>query len=100
MSELVPNSLHKALSDALRTAEPLIDEIEQAVEGPYQQFHSNQVWSGPAAQCFDAQLAHHRSRIRAAGDKILADLRQTLAGTPPKVTPEEAKATAAKYGIV
>lgn len=99
MSAMVPNPLHAALSNALRIAESLIDEIEKAVEGPYQQFHAGKVWSGRAAQSFDGQLAHHRTRVRASGDKILADLRQTLARTPPKVTTDEAKTIAAKYDV-
>jgi hypothetical protein len=99
MGEMVPNPLHAALSNALRAAEPLLEEIEKAIEVPYHQFHSGKVWSGRAAQSFDGQLAYHRGRVRASGEKILAELRQTLAHTPPKVTPEEAKTIAARYDM-
>jgi hypothetical protein len=99
VSEMVANPLYEALTNALRTVEPLINEIEISIETPYQQFHSGKVWSGPAARRFDGQFAHHRTRVRSSADKVLADLRQTLARTPPKVTAEEATAIAARYGL-
>ena len=99
MADLVPNPLHEALANALRTVEPLIRDIEATIEPPYQQFHSGRVWSGPVAQRFDAQLAHHRTRVRNAGERILADLRQALTRTPAEVPADEARVIATKYGL-
>ncbi|GLW98437.1 hypothetical protein [Microtetraspora sp. NBRC 16547] len=99
MAELVPNPLYEALGDALRTVEPMVQEIEQGIEAPYQDFHSGKVWTGPAAKRFDAQLAHHRTRVRNSGDRIVFDLRQTLARTPREVTEEQARTIKIRYGL-
>ncbi|GAA4194234.1 hypothetical protein GCM10022252_38410 [Streptosporangium oxazolinicum] len=99
MAEMVPNPLYQALGEALRTVEPLLDEVEKNIETPFQAFHSGKVWNGPAAKRFDEQLTHHRTRLRASGDKITSDLRQALARTPQKVTEEEAKVIRARYGL-
>ncbi len=99
MTEMVPNPLYEALGNALRTVEPLVREIESTIEAPYQDFHSGDVWSGPAARRFDAQLAHHRARVRGSADKFLADLHGELARTPPKVTLDEARAIASRYRL-
>ncbi|MEU6428035.1 hypothetical protein ABZ860_19265 [Microbispora sp. NPDC046973] len=99
MAALVPNPLYLALREALRTAEPLVEEIEKAVEGPYLFFHNGTVWTGPAARRFDAEFAQHRSRVRGSGDRILSDLRQALARTPPEVTEEEARSIRNRYDL-
>ncbi|GAA3096886.1 hypothetical protein [Streptosporangium carneum] len=99
MADLVPNPLYAAMEDALRTVEPLVQEIERGVETPFQAFHSGTVWSGPAAKRFDEQFVHHRTRLRGSADKILSDLRQTLARTPRQVTEEEAKVIRKRYGL-
>ncbi|MEV6860581.1 hypothetical protein AB0M44_06210 [Streptosporangium subroseum] len=99
MAEMVPNPLYEALGDALRTVEPLVQEIEKGIEAPYQHFHSGKVWTGPTAKRFDAELAHQRTRVRGSGDKILSDLRQTLTRTPRQVTEEEAKMIKRRYGL-
>ncbi|WP_066946230.1 hypothetical protein [Microtetraspora fusca] len=99
MAEMVPNPLYDALGDALRRVEPLVREIEQGVEGPFQDFRSGTVWTGPAAERFDAQLAQHRTRVRGAADKIVSDLRQTLARTPREVAESEARAIKIRYAL-
>ncbi len=100
MAQLVTNPLHTALQNALRTVEPLVDDIEQRVEGPYLHFHNGTVWTGPAARRFDEEFTQHRSRVRIASDRILSDLRQALARTPPEVTEEEAKTIRVRYGLL
>ncbi|MEU0519790.1 hypothetical protein [Streptosporangium sp. NPDC006007] len=99
MAALVPNPLYEALGDALRTVEPLVQEIEKGIEAPCRDFHAGRVWTGPAARRFDAQLAHQRARVRNSADKILADLRRTLARTPRQVTEEEARTIKRRYGL-
>ncbi|MEU1881584.1 hypothetical protein ABZ470_30150 [Streptosporangium sp. NPDC020072] len=99
MTRLVPNPLHAALEDALRTIEPLVQEVESGFETPFQAFHSGGVWTGPAAKRFDEQLVGHRTRLRGSADRILADLRQTLARTPRQVSEEEATAIRKRYGL-
>ncbi|MDP9848058.1 hypothetical protein [Streptosporangium lutulentum] len=99
MAEMVPNPLYEALGEALRTVEPLVQEIEKGIEGPYRDFHSGKVWTGPAAKRFDAELSQQRTRVRGSGDKILSDLRQTLNRTPRQVTEEEAKMIKRRYGL-
>lgn len=96
---MVPNPLYEALGDALRTVEPLITEVEKGIEAPFQELRSGTVWSGPAAKRFDTQLDQYRSRVRSSGDRILADLRRALAGTPRQVTEEEARAIRSRYGL-
>ncbi|MBP2703603.1 hypothetical protein JOL79_07290 [Microbispora sp. RL4-1S] len=99
MAQLVPNPLYVAVQQALRTVEPLVDEIERGIEGPYRDLHTGTVWSGAAAERFDAEFAHHRSRVRQVSDRVLADLRTALARTPPEVTEAEATAIRARYGL-
>ncbi|MEU4836286.1 hypothetical protein [Streptosporangium sp. NPDC023615] len=96
---MVPNPLHRALGETLRTVEPLLEEVEQTIETPFRAFHSGKVWNGPAAKRFEEQLTHHRTRVRSSGDKIVSDLRQALARTPQQVTEEEAKTIKARYGL-
>lgn len=99
MAVLVPNPLYLAPREALRTAEPLVEEIGKAVEGPYPHFHNGTVWTGPAARRFDAEFAQHRARVRGSGDRILSELRQVLARTPPEVTEEEARSIRNRYDL-
>ncbi|GLW11940.1 hypothetical protein Misp01_70680 [Microtetraspora sp. NBRC 13810] len=99
MAELVPNPLYTALENALRRVEPLIQEIDQGIEGPYQEFHAGKVWTGPTAKRFDAQLGQYRTRVQTSGRNVLADLRQTLARTPREVTEEEAATLRKRYGL-
>lgn len=99
MAEMVPNPLHEALGDALRTVEPLVREIEDGLEAPCRELRSGRVWTGPAARRFDERLAHYRARVLGSGDKILSDLRQALARTPRQVTEEEARAIKKRYGL-
>ncbi|MEU8201510.1 hypothetical protein [Streptosporangium sp. NPDC049046] len=99
MAKLVPNPLHAALGEALRTVEPLVQEIESGIDPPYRDFHEGRVWTGPAAKKFDAQLVQHRTRVRGAGEKIISDLRRTLAVTPLQVSEEEAKMIKQRYGL-
>ncbi|WP_169984158.1 hypothetical protein [Microbispora sp. H10836] len=99
MAQLVTNPLHTALQNAVRTVNPLVDDIEQRVDGSYLHFHSGTVWTGPAARRFDEEFAQHRSRVRTASDRILSDLRQTLARTPPEVTEDEARKIRIRYSL-
>ncbi|MEV4461685.1 hypothetical protein [Microbispora sp. NPDC049633] len=99
MAALVPNPLYLALGEALRTAEPLVGEIEKAVEGPYLYFHNGTVWTGPAARRFDVEFAQNRSRVRGSAERILSELRQALARTPPEVTEEEARSIRTRYDL-
>ncbi|MFF0573090.1 hypothetical protein [Streptosporangium saharense] len=95
----VPNPFYDALVETLQMVEPLVREIESGVEAPFQAFHSGKVWTGPAAKRFDEQLVGNRERLRGSADRILADLRQTLASTPRQVSEEEATAIRKKYGL-
>lgn len=99
MAVLVPNPLYLALRDTLRTAEPILTEIENGIETQYRMFHEGGVWKGPAAKRFGEQLAHHRTRVRACADAILSDLRRALAGTPPEVTEDQARSIKIRYGL-
>ncbi|MEU6741097.1 hypothetical protein [Streptosporangium sandarakinum] len=99
MAEMVPNPLHEALGETLRTVEPLVREIESSLDAPCREFHSGKVWTGPVAKRFDAELASRHARVRDSGDRILADLRQAMARTPRQVTEEEARAIRSRYGL-
>ncbi|MFF5204561.1 hypothetical protein [Streptosporangium sp. NPDC000396] len=99
MAEMVPNPLYEALGEALRTVEPLIQEIERGIEVPFGDFHSGKVWTGPTAKRFDAQLVAYGTRVRSSADKILADLRQAMARTPREVKDEEARMIRSRYGL-
>ncbi|GAA4207389.1 hypothetical protein GCM10023074_49330 [Microbispora amethystogenes] len=99
VAQLVTNPLYAALTDALRTIEPLVQEIEQRVDGPYLHFHNGAVWTGAAARRFDEEFSQHRSRVRTSTDRILYELRQALAGTPPEVTEEQARTIRTRYGL-
>ncbi|RBQ15047.1 hypothetical protein DP939_37220 [Spongiactinospora rosea] len=99
MTEMVPNPLYAALTDALKTVEPLIEEIDTAIDGPFREFHSGKVWSGPAAKRFDGEFGQYRGRSRSAGEAVVADIRAFLARTPEQVTVEEAKAISSRYGL-
>ncbi|MFI0419119.1 hypothetical protein [Spongiactinospora sp. 9N601] len=99
MTEMVPNPLRAALVETLKTVEPLIKEIDTAIDGPFQEFHSGKVWSGPMAKRFDAEFGQYRGRSRRAGEEVVADIRAFLARTPEQVTVEEAKAISSRYGL-
>ncbi|WP_433500324.1 hypothetical protein ACQP1K_08535 [Sphaerimonospora sp. CA-214678] len=99
MAVLVPNPLYLALRDALRTAEPMLAEIEKGIETQFRTFHQGGVWKGPAAKRFDEQLTHHRTRVSGCADAILSDLRRALAGTPPEVSEDQARSIRIRYGL-
>ncbi|MCG5218213.1 hypothetical protein [Streptosporangium sp. KLBMP 9127] len=99
MAEMVPNPLYTALGDALRSVEPLVQQIEKGVEAPYQAFYSGNVWTGPAAKRFEGQFTRYRTLVRGSGERVVTELRQALARTPREVTEEEAKMIIRRYGL-
>lgn len=99
MPAMVPNPLHQALTDALRRVEPMVQEIVTGIDTAYRTFHTGKVWTGPKAKQFDGELSHHNTRVRRAGDNLVADLRQALSRTPPEVTEEVAQRLRAHYDL-
>ncbi|MFI9593618.1 hypothetical protein [Nonomuraea sp. NPDC052265] len=96
---MVSNPLHEALQQAIRTIGPLIEQIEADIDRPCRMFHSGKVWTGSSAKQFDAQLTQFSIRARTAGQAIVDELRQALAGTPSEVTEDEAIGVRQKYGL-
>jgi len=88
-----------ALQDAIHLVEPLLQAVDGDLGRPCEQFHSGKVWTGPTARLFYQQLTQFRSRVRTSNDRLLADLRQTLAQTPREVSEEEANKIRARYGL-
>jgi hypothetical protein len=82
MPDMVPNPLYEALREAEQKIAPLIQNATQAIEQSYKEFHSGRIWIGPTAKLFDSQLEQHRSRVVRAGNNILEELRQKMAGLP------------------
>ncbi|GAA0994390.1 hypothetical protein GCM10009555_086830 [Acrocarpospora macrocephala] len=99
MAQMVPNPLHVALQDTLRTVESLIQATERDLGRPCEAFQSGKVWTGPAAKLFGEQLAHLRTRVRTSGDRILADLHHSLSRAPRQVTEDEARTIRARYNL-
>ncbi|MFG2078001.1 hypothetical protein [Nonomuraea maritima] len=99
MAAMVANPLHEALQSALRAVGPLVEEITSGIDTPYRQFRSGTVWTGPTAKLFAEQLAQLRSRVRASGEGIVADLQAQLGRTPAQVTEEEAAEIRRRYGF-
>nr|WP_055504229.1 hypothetical protein [Nonomuraea pusilla] len=96
---MVRNPLHEALQEAIRTIGPLIEQIGVDVDRPCRMFHSGKVWTGPSAKQFDAQLTQFSTRARTAGQAIMDELNQALAGTPGEITEKEAIVIRQRYGI-
>ncbi|GII92758.1 hypothetical protein Ssi02_29890 [Sinosporangium siamense] len=99
MAGLVPNPLYQALGDALRAVEPLAEELWNDFDRPCRTFQSGKVWTGPAAKRFEVEFVAHRARVRASSDRVVAELRRVLARTPARVSEEEARAIATRYGL-
>lgn len=99
MPDMVPNPLREALRDALRTIEPLIHEMRDALDAPAKNFHTGRIWTGPVARIFDAELERHNGRVRHAGETILNDLRWQITRTAAEVTEQQAVEISRRYGL-
>jgi len=99
MPEMVPNPLLPALQQALRTIEPLIHDMQQALANRSKDFHSGRIWTGPVAKEFDGELERHSDRVRHAGDAILNDLRLQITRTADMVTEKEALRLVRQYDL-
>jgi hypothetical protein len=100
MPDMVPNPLYEALREAEQKIAPLIQNATQAIEQSYKEFHSGRIWIGPTAKLFDAQLEQHRSRVVRAGNNILEELRQKMAGLPRQVEEKKAMALIKQYDLL
>ncbi|GAA3572783.1 hypothetical protein GCM10022419_062130 [Nonomuraea rosea] len=99
MPEMVPNPLLPALQEALRTIEPLIHDMQQALANRAKDFHSGRIWTGPVARDFDGELDRHSGHVRYAGETILNDLRLQITRTADMVTEQEAMRLIRRYDL-
>ncbi|MFC5820702.1 hypothetical protein [Nonomuraea harbinensis] len=99
MTDMVPNPLYEALREAEQKITPLIENATRAIEQSYKEFHSGRIWVGPTAKLFDAQLELHRSRVVRAGNNILEDIREKMAGLPRQVDEKQALALTRQYDL-
>ncbi|MBB5775025.1 MULTISPECIES: hypothetical protein [Nonomuraea] len=99
MTEMVPNPLLPALQETLRTIEPLIHDMQQALVNRAKDFHSGRIWTGPVAKDFDGELDRHTGRVRYAGDTILNELRLQITRTADMVTEKEAQRLIRQYDL-
>ncbi|MFG1966076.1 hypothetical protein ACIBO2_24335 [Nonomuraea sp. NPDC050022] len=99
MADMVPNPLLPALKDALRTIEPLIHDMQQALTNRAKDFHSGRIWTGPVAKDFDGELDRQTGRVIHAGETILNDLRLQITRTAEMVTEQDALRLIRRYDL-
>ncbi|MEV4390713.1 hypothetical protein [Nonomuraea sp. NPDC049607] len=99
MPDMVPNPLREALQEALRTIEPLIHEMRDALNTPARNFHTGRIWTGPVAKVFDGELDRHNGRVLYAGETILNDLRYQITRTATEVTEQQAQDISRRYDL-
>lgn len=99
MSEMVPNPLLPALQETLRSIEPLIHDMQQALSNRATDFRSGRIWTGPVAKAFDGELERHSGRVMHAGETILNDLRLQITRTADMVTEKEALRLMRRYDL-
>ncbi|MFI6498934.1 hypothetical protein [Nonomuraea typhae] len=99
MAPMVRNPLYEALQQAVRTIGPMIEQIDADVDRPSRMFRTGKVWTGKAAQQFEAQLTQYATRARTSGQAIMDELRQALSRTPSEVSEDEAASIRRKYGL-
>ncbi|MGW4412749.1 hypothetical protein ACWEJ6_52805 [Nonomuraea sp. NPDC004702] len=99
MPDMVPNPLREALQDTLRTIEPLIHEIRDALNAPVKNLHTGRIWTGPVAKLFGGELDRHNGRVLYAGETILSDLRYQIPRTATEVTGQQALDISRRYDL-
>ncbi|WP_327588578.1 hypothetical protein OHA25_17210 [Nonomuraea sp. NBC_00507] len=99
MPEMVPNPLREALRDALKTIEPLLHEMQDALDAPAKNFHTGRIWTGPVAKTFDVELDRQNRRVQHAGETILNDLRWQITRTAAEVTERQALEISRRYDL-
>ncbi|MER6514484.1 hypothetical protein ABT158_47250 [Nonomuraea sp. NPDC001636] len=99
MPEMVPNPLREALQNALKTIEPLIHDMQVALNTPAKNFHTGRIWTGPVAKIFDGELDRHNGRVQHAGETILNDLRWQITRTAVEVTEQQALEISRRYDL-
>jgi hypothetical protein len=72
---------HAELADAVRRLQVLADSFAGSLDQPLATMQQ-QVWVGPAADAFAAELTARRARVRTALHLALADAQRLLAATP------------------
>ncbi|MEU7863851.1 hypothetical protein [Nonomuraea sp. NPDC049141] len=97
--DMVPNPLLPALQQTLRTIEPLIHDMQQALTNRAKDFHSGRIWTGPVAKDFDGELDRHTGRVVHAGEAILNDLRLQITRTAEMVTEKDALRLIRRYEL-
>jgi DNA-directed RNA polymerase subunit L len=96
---MVPNPLREALQDALRTIEPLIHEMRDALDSPAKNFHTGRIWTGPVAKIFDGELDRHNVQVQREGETILNDLRWQITRTAAEVPERQALEIIRRYDL-
>lgn len=99
MPEMVPNPLREALQDTLKTIEPLLHEMRNALDAPFKNFHTGRVWTGPVAKAFDGELDRHNGRVKHASETMLNDLRWLITRTPAEVPEQQALEISRRYNL-
>ncbi|WP_346106576.1 hypothetical protein [Nonomuraea maheshkhaliensis] len=90
MPEMVPNPLREVLQDTLKTIEPLLHEMRNALDTPFKNFHTGKVWTGPVAKAFDGELDRHNGRV---------NLRWLITPTPAEVPEQQALEITRRYNL-
>lgn len=82
----VPNPEYQQLQQALQAFREQAATLESALDAPLGYMTSNQVWVGPAAREWTAQLDGQRVKLRQLVSSQLDEVQNLLLITPSTVT--------------
>lgn len=89
---MVPNPRHERLKQLLREAEYGSQEVRQAYQQAVGAMQSGQVWTGPTADRWSAELEERHHRLGRLARRVVESIEEELHRHPPLVTESEANA--------
>lgn len=87
----VPSPMYAALSQLYANIQRDESSMAQALQDACQRMASRQVWIGPVADSWDAELTSRSADLAKNVRATVEAVHSALAGTPPKCTPGEAQ---------
>lgn len=89
---MVPSPRYERLRQLLVEAEYRADEVRQAYQRASSAMRSGQVWTGPTAATWTAELEDRHQRLGRLAQSVVDAVEEELRRSPPLVTEAEANA--------
>ncbi|MBB2913260.1 hypothetical protein FHS43_004558 [Streptosporangium becharense] len=89
---MVPNPWHERLRHLLVEAENRSHEVRQAYQRAFGAMRAGQVWTGPTAVAWAAELEERHHRLARLAQRVVDAIEEELHRHPPLVTETEANA--------